>query len=720
MGQGLLSILIFFLIITLAACGGSTNNTVGNNTNSANLDASFEDGQGAGETSYTAWGSSVGVYRGVTAYSNGNTHDIVGGVENYKTYGWEYQCVEYVNRFLTEAKGYKILRGTGNAKAYWDIDTGLTKITNNTSCPQTDDVLVSIYGKYGHLAIVREVTNNSILVIQQNWANNPSDGSYPIAYDRNGSNCNVKSIGGGSYAVAGWLRVPGSAQTDTSAPTNPTIAINNGSASTTSTSVTLNLSASDNIGVTGYCAKETSVSPSSNDSCWASVAASTSYSANVNYTLSSGNTGNNTKIVYVWFRDTAGNMSQSASSSINLAVSDTATPANPTITINNGATTTSSTILTLNLSASDNVGVTAYCPKEDPASPLSNDGCWVSVPSSVNYSSNRQYVVTNAYATGSNMKIYVWFRDAAGNTSTSANSSILYSTLTTLVNGLNNPYNIAIDNTSVYWVENSNSSGAVKKVPIGGGSVTTLTSGLAEPDAIAVDSSYVYWIERNNGSNGSIKKVPINGGSVTVLATGLNNAQNNIALDSNYIYYGDGVTGGGGAIRKVSKNGGGVITLISGGSLSSIHPAIAVDGTHVYFTDDNGNIKSILTGGGSVTTLGIGSGIPLGIVLNGSYLYWTEYNGAVKKVPITGGAVTTLANLPVGAYNPGNLAVDGSYVYVMESGNPGPIYKIPVNGGTATLVSDNGNTWGIAVDNTNIYWSEYLFSNAGKIQQMIK
>ena len=75
-------------------------------------------------------------------------------------------------------------------------------------------------------------------------------------------------------------------------------------------------------------------------------------------------------------------------------------------------------------------------------------------------------------------------------------------------------------------------------------------------------------------------------------------------------------------------------------------------------------------------------------------------------MPITGGAVTTLANLPVGAYNPGNLAVDGSYVYVMESGNPGPIYKIPVNGGTATLVSDNGNTWGIAVDNTNIYWSE--------------
>ncbi len=106
---------------------------------------------------------------------------------------------------------------------------------------------------------------------------------------------------------------------DTTAPSNPSISINNGAESTTSTSVTLTLSAKDNVGVTGYCAKETSATPSSNDSCWTSVTSTTSYSADVSFTLSSGS---GTKTVYVWFRDSAGNVSTAASDSITLTVTN--------------------------------------------------------------------------------------------------------------------------------------------------------------------------------------------------------------------------------------------------------------------------------------------------------------------------------------------------------------------------------------------------------------
>ncbi|MBI3601199.1 MAG: hypothetical protein HY097_11260, partial [Nitrospinae bacterium] len=103
--------------------------------------------------------------------------------------------------------------------------------------------------------------------------------------------------------------------TGAAAPSNPSIKINSDASSTTSTSVTLNLSASDDVGVTGYCAKESSTTPAADDSCWKTVTSAANYSGNVSFTLSSGS---GTKAVYVWFRDAAGSISSSASDSIQL------------------------------------------------------------------------------------------------------------------------------------------------------------------------------------------------------------------------------------------------------------------------------------------------------------------------------------------------------------------------------------------------------------------
>ncbi len=213
-----------------------------------------------------------------------------------------------------------------------------------------------------------------------------------------------------------------------------------------------------------------------------------------------------------------------------------------------------------------------------------------------------------------------------------------------LASRLNSPWNLAIDSTSVYWVEN-NLNGVVKKVPIQGGLITTLATGLVEPSAIAVDSTHVYWIERNNG-NGKLKKVNKNGGSVITLIpnpsypTGLNNAQNFIVLDTNNIYFADGKSGGGGAIRKISKNGGAVTTLVDKGILN-LRPAIATDGTYVYFTDDLGNIKRVSVNATNVdasTIPPLGSGNPLAMTLDSSNIYWTEYfGGTVKKMHKGGG-----------------------------------------------------------------------------------
>ncbi len=107
-------------------------------------------------------------------------------------------------------------------------------------------------------------------------------------------------------------------QYDSSDPTNTTGSnfINSGDSSTNSSNVTLTLSATDNTGVTGYCAKESSTTPSVNDTCWTSITSTTSYSAGVTFTLSSGD---GVQTVYVWFKDAAGNISGVASDSITLA-----------------------------------------------------------------------------------------------------------------------------------------------------------------------------------------------------------------------------------------------------------------------------------------------------------------------------------------------------------------------------------------------------------------
>ncbi|HND29960.1 MAG TPA: hypothetical protein PLA94_08165, partial [Myxococcota bacterium] len=91
---------------------------------------------------------------------------------------------------------------------------------------------------------------------------------------------------------------------DSSAPTDPSIVIAGGNSWTRSASVTLSLSALDDVGVDSMCISKTSTCSS-----WAAYTTSKTYSL--------GSTqGTNT--LNVWFRDASGNVSAMASDSIGL------------------------------------------------------------------------------------------------------------------------------------------------------------------------------------------------------------------------------------------------------------------------------------------------------------------------------------------------------------------------------------------------------------------
>jgi len=68
----------------------------------------------------------------------------------------------------------------------------------------------------------------------------------------------------------------------------------------------VNIYATDDFGVTGYCVKIYHSTPSSSDSCWTSVTSTNSFSKS---SISISANRYSKTYAYVWFRDAAGNIS---------------------------------------------------------------------------------------------------------------------------------------------------------------------------------------------------------------------------------------------------------------------------------------------------------------------------------------------------------------------------------------------------------------------------
>ncbi|GAN32198.1 hypothetical protein BROSI_A0710 [Candidatus Brocadia sinica JPN1] len=128
------------------------------------------------------------------------------------------------------------------------------------------------------------------------------------------------------------------------------ISINSGAYCTNSFTVTANLSATDNTGVTGYYLSTNATPPSQYTTGWMSTTPATTYKEDVTYTISNGDGRN---MVYVWYKDASGNISDAAAASI---VVDT-TP--PIITITDPTSdqtyTTKSNVVSISGSASDDI-----------------------------------------------------------------------------------------------------------------------------------------------------------------------------------------------------------------------------------------------------------------------------------------------------------------------------------------------------------------------------
>ncbi|MBE3123305.1 MAG: hypothetical protein IMZ65_00705, partial [Planctomycetes bacterium] len=138
---------------------------------------------------------------------------------------------------------------------------------------------------------------------------------------------------------------------DTAVPTfSSTVTINGGDARTTSTGVTLSISATDALsGIDWYRLSESSTFADS--PAWTDWTALVGLPQSAPLTLSAGD---GSKTVYVQLKDNAGNLSTEATSNHASISLDLAAPVfSSQVLINSGATTTTSTVVTLTIAASD-------------------------------------------------------------------------------------------------------------------------------------------------------------------------------------------------------------------------------------------------------------------------------------------------------------------------------------------------------------------------------
>lgn len=186
------------------------------------------------------WGMQIGIYNNIPAFSNGGWYSLhydeqgnaTKSVYGETSYGYAYQCVEYVNRYYAQALGYTNMAGMGNADSYfYEAKTkGLIAFPNGgTTAPHPDDILVfdddGPGGNPGHVAIVTSLQMNNkgelsaISVIEQNVVSTPggdytSNATLSVRARKNKDGVltyTVDSKGyGGNLPVIGWSRIPSS------------------------------------------------------------------------------------------------------------------------------------------------------------------------------------------------------------------------------------------------------------------------------------------------------------------------------------------------------------------------------------------------------------------------------------------------------------------------------------------------------------------------------
>ena len=278
---------------------------------------------------------------------------------------------------------------------------------------------------------------------------------------------------------------------------------------------------------------------------------------------------------------------------------------------------------------------------------------------------------------------------------------------------------LALEGGNAYWSElgtsagccNAGGTGSIRRVALSGGAASNVVAGLDLPAAVSLDGSSLAWTEAWR-----IGKAAATGAGITTLASGIGSNMARIATDAGSVYVLDGdfikkVPLAGGQAEKLAYTNSGVL-----GDVSLAAQDIATDGVSVYWTTTNGPfapaVRKVGVTGGAVTLIGSGGGFVYPqdcywrIAVRGGNVYWSSGSPthpigcAINKVPTSGGTVTTVIDYPYLA----DFTVDDSYAYFSDGGSTLAILKVPVNGGSTSVVAYNAAGWVMTNYGSRLYW----------------
>jgi len=159
--------------------------------------------------------SPIDSYKGVAVYANGNNYVKSHGRHYHWSgyyYGQKWQCVEFIKRFLFLAHNHRMPNVWGNATDFFEPkipsgeinpERGMLQYANGGPyAPQPDDLIVfKNLTPYGHVAIITEVTAESITMIQQNVGANTRMTLPLLCLE------NKYYVGDEKLQATGWLRI---------------------------------------------------------------------------------------------------------------------------------------------------------------------------------------------------------------------------------------------------------------------------------------------------------------------------------------------------------------------------------------------------------------------------------------------------------------------------------------------------------------------------------
>jgi len=172
--------------------------------------------------------------------------------------------------------------------------------------------------------------------------------------------------------------------------------------------------------------------------------------------------------------------------------------------------------------------------------------------------------------------------------------------------------------------------GAVTRVPVQGGMPTTLVAGLEDAVDIAVDATMLYWAHGFGAGCtwGCVMAMPLPGGAPTTIVSNATTTQQNIrafTIDAADVYWtNEGIVS---TVMRQALSGGIPIAIAS----DQHEPyAIAVDANYVYWTTYSGTVMRAPRGGGRATTLAEEQCTPCAIAVNDSSVYWIRCGDLIR------------------------------------------------------------------------------------------